>query len=63
MNYPRIEESLLLLLEKLYKQLPYDPKLSSDVFTRDAAFAAGQVDVVNKLRMIYEKQQKDLTNE
>jgi hypothetical protein len=33
------------------------------VFTRDAAFAAGQVDVVNKLRMIYEKQQKDLTNE
>lgn len=62
MNYPRIEESLLLLLEKMYKQLPYDPKLSSDDFTRDAAFAAGQVDVVNKLRMIYEKQQKEKLN-
>lgn len=43
----------------MYKHLPYDPSLSSDDFTREAAFAAGQVDVVNKLKVIFEKQRKE----
>ena len=46
----------------MYKHLPYDPSLSSDDFTREAAFAAGQVDVVNKLKVIFEKQRKERLN-
>lgn len=56
MNSPRIEEDLVLYLEKMYKQLPYTTTLSSEDFTRESAFAAGQVDVVTKLRILYEKQ-------
>ena len=43
----------------MYNHLPYDPSLSSDDFTREAAFAAGQVDVVSKLKIIFEKQRKE----
>jgi hypothetical protein len=49
-------------LEKIYKPLPYSQALSSEDFTRESAFAAGQVDVVQKLRAIYEKQKKEKLN-
>jgi hypothetical protein len=62
MNYPKIEEDLIKFLEKMYNHLPYDPSLSSDDFTREAAFAAGQVDVVTKLKIIFEKQRKERLN-
>jgi len=58
MNLPRIDEDLVLYLEKMYKPLPYTTTLSNEDFTRESAFAAGQVDVVTKLRILYEKQQR-----
>jgi hypothetical protein len=61
-NFPRIDEDLVSALERLYKPYPYDPKLNSEDFTRESAFAAGQVDVVSKLRTIYEKQKKGIIN-
>jgi hypothetical protein len=61
-NFPRIDEDLVLALEKMYKPYPYDPKLNSEDFTREAAFAAGQVDVVTKLKIIFEKQRKERIN-
>lgn len=61
-NYPQIDEQLVVLLEKIYKPLPYSQALSSEDFTRESAFAAGQVDVVQKLRTIYEKQKKEKFN-
>ena len=61
-NFPKIDEQLIIILEKLYKPLPYNQDLSSEDFTRESAFAAGQVDVVQKLKTIYEKQQKERFN-
>jgi hypothetical protein len=61
-NFPRIDEELVVLLEKLYQPLPYTENLSSEDFTRASAFSAGQVDVVQKIRTIYEKQQKERFN-
>lgn len=46
----------------MYRPLVYDPSLSSEDFTRESAFAAGQVDVVNKLRSMFDKQQKERFN-
>ena len=46
----------------MYKPLLYSQALSSEDFTRESAFAAGQVDVVQKLKTIYEKQQKERFN-
>ena len=37
----------------------YNPNLSSEDFARESAFAAGQVDVVQKLKTICEKQRKE----
>ena len=62
-NFPRIDKDLIVALEKLYSQLPYDPSLSNEEFVKRSAFAAGQLDVINKLYMLYEKQQKGLINE
>lgn len=61
-NFPNIDKDLIVALEKLYSQLPYDPSLSNEEFTRRSAFAAGQVDVINKLYMLFDKQQKERTN-
>ena len=61
-NFPNIDKDLIVALEKLYSQLPYDPNLSNEEFTRRSAFAAGQVDVINKLYMLFDKQQKERTN-
>jgi hypothetical protein len=58
-DFPIVDENLILVLEKLYKPLPYNPNISSEDFARESAFAAGQVDVVQKLRTIYEKQRKE----
>ena len=61
-KYPRIDEELIKILEKMYRPLVYDPSLSSEDFTRESAFSAGQVDVVNKLKSMFEKQQKERLN-
>ncbi len=61
-NFPQIDEELILVLEKIYKPLPYSQALSSEDFTRESAFAAGQVDVVTKLRIIFDKQRKERLN-
>lgn len=61
-QFPQISEELVLILEKIYKPLPYSQDLSSEDFTRESAFAAGQLDVVQKLRLAYEKQKKERFN-
>lgn len=61
-QFPQISEELVLILEKIYKPLPYSQALSSEDFTRESAFAAGQLDVVQKLRLAYEKQKKERFN-
>lgn len=58
-NFPNIDKDLIVALEKLYSQLPYDPNLSNEEFARRSAFAAGQMDVINKLYMLFDKQQKE----
>jgi len=56
-NFPRIAPELIELLEKMYKPLEYDPDASCDSFTRQAAFRAGQIEVVNKLKAVLKHQQ------
>ena len=62
MKFPPLDEELIKILEKLYRPFPYNSELTSESFTRQSAFAAGQVDVVNKLRSIYETQKKERLN-
>jgi hypothetical protein len=56
-NFPRIAPELIELLEKMYKPLEYDPDASCDAFTRQSAFRAGQIEVVNKLKAVLKHQQ------
>jgi hypothetical protein len=56
-KFPKIDPDLILVLESLYKPLEYDPDELSEYFTRNAAFRAGQIEVVNKLKAVLKQQQ------
>jgi hypothetical protein len=56
-NFPRIDPDLIKILENLYKPLEYDPDLSDVDFTRKAAYRAGQIEVINKLKAVLKQQQ------
>ena len=43
----------------MYRPLAYDQSLSSEDFTRESAFAAGQLDVVAKIKSMFEQQKKE----
>jgi hypothetical protein len=59
-NFPRIDPKLVDLLEKIYPPLEYNHELPSDEFARQAAFRAGQQEVVRKLKAIVNRQKEDL---
>lgn len=59
MKFPPLDEELIKTLEKLYKPFSYTDTLDNETFIKKSAFAAGQIDVVNKLRSIYESQKKE----
>lgn len=56
-KFPRIDPDLIKILEELYKPLTYDPDLAQDEFVRKAAYRAGQIEVVNKLKAVLKQQQ------
>lgn len=56
-RFPKIEPELIKALENLYQPLEYDPDASNEVFTRKAAFRAGQIEVVEKLKAVLRQQQ------
>jgi hypothetical protein len=56
-KFPRIDPELIKILEELYKPLEYDPTVCDQVFTRRAAFRAGQIEVVDKLKAVLKQQQ------
>jgi hypothetical protein len=56
-KFPRIDPELIKILEELYKPLEYDAEMHEQVFTRKAAFRAGQIEVVNKLKAVLKQQQ------
>jgi hypothetical protein len=56
-KFPKIDPDLILVLENLYKPLEYDPDEACEFFTRNAAFRAGQIEVVNKLKAVLKQQQ------
>jgi len=56
-KFPRIDPELIKTLEELYKPLAYDPDLAQDEFVRKAAYRAGQIEVVNKLKAVLKQQQ------
>lgn len=56
-KFPRIDPELIKILEELYKPLPYDPESTQDSFVRKAAYRAGQIEVVNKLKAVLKQQQ------
>jgi len=59
-NFPRIDPKVVDLLEKIYPPLEYNHELPSDEFARQAAFRAGQQEVVRKLKAIVNRQKEDL---
>jgi hypothetical protein len=59
-NFPRIDPKVVDLLEKIYPPLEYNHELPSDEFARQAAFRAGQQEVVRKLKAIVTRQKEDL---
>jgi hypothetical protein len=56
-KFPKIDPELIKCLESLYKPLEYDPDAPSESFARGAAFRAGQIEVVNKLKAVLKQQQ------
>jgi hypothetical protein len=56
-KFPRIDPELIKILEELYKPLEYDPDVDGQKFVRQAAFRAGQIEVVNKLKAVLKQQQ------
>ena len=56
-NFPKIDQELIKALEKLYQPLEYDPVAPCGEFARRAAFRAGQIEVVNKLKAVLKQQQ------
>jgi len=59
-NFPRIDPKVVELLEKVYPPLEYNHEIPSDEFARQAAFRAGQQEVVRKLKAIVTRQKEDL---
>lgn len=58
-NFPRIEPKLIELLNQMYPALEYDPEVSTDTFIRRSAFRAGQIEVINKLKTICNRQKEN----
>jgi len=58
-EFPRIDPELIEKLEKIYQPFEYDPDLSVDAFVRASAYRAGQISVVEKLKLILKQQQKE----
>ena len=56
-RFPKIEPELIKALENLYQPLEYDPDASNEAFARKAAFRAGQIEVVEKLKAVLRQQQ------
>jgi len=56
---PYIDIQLIEFLEKAYKQIQYDPEITTKEFVKKLAFNAGCLEVVNKLRTLYNKQRKN----
>jgi len=56
-KFPRIDPDLIKILEETYKPLAYEPDMSQDEFVRKAAYRAGQIEVVNKLKAVLKQQQ------
>jgi hypothetical protein len=42
----------------MYPVLAYDPEISTETFARRSAFRAGQIELINKLKAIYNKQKE-----
>jgi hypothetical protein len=57
-SFPRIELKLIQLLDEMYPILAYDPEISTETFARRSAFRAGQIELINKLKAIYNKQKE-----
>jgi hypothetical protein len=57
-TFPRIELRLIELLDEMYPVLAYDPEISTETFARRSAFRAGQIELINKLKAIYNKQKE-----
>jgi hypothetical protein len=51
---------LVDLLERIYPPLDYNPEISSEAFARQAAFRAGQQEVVRKLKAVVQRQKEEL---
>lgn len=56
--FPRIEPKLIELLEQMYPILEYSPEISTESFIRKAAFRAGQIELINKLKTICNNQKE-----
>ena len=56
-KFPRIDPELVKILEEIYIPLEYDPTVSSEQFAKKAAYRAGQIEVVNKLKAVMKQQQ------
>jgi hypothetical protein len=50
---------LIEKLDSIYKPLDYDPDLSVEEFVRASAYRAGQISVVEKLKLILKQQMKE----
>lgn len=59
-DFPRIDPRVVELLEKIYPPLDYNHEIPSEEFARQAAFRAGQQEVVRKLQAIVNRQKEDL---
>jgi hypothetical protein len=59
-NFPRIDPKLVDHLETIYPPLEYSPDLSSEDFARQAAFRAGQQEVIKKLKAVMQRQKEEL---
>lgn len=57
-TFPRIDLRLIELLDEMYPVLAYDPEISTETFARRSAFRAGQIELINKLKAIYNKQKE-----
>lgn len=58
-KFPHINPEVVTLLRQLYQPLRYDERMTTDDFIRAAAFAAGQIDLIDKLESIVRQQQKE----
>ena len=49
---------MIELLDEMYPVLAYDPYISTETFARRSAFRAGQIELINKLKAVYNKQKE-----